>query len=238
MIITLEDIKKNKDVKTMISWSNHCLEAIGYTDHGLRHASYVSRVASEILRQLDHPKRMVELAAISGWVHDIGNCINRKNHGLTGANLIFPILVQMGMPIEEICVITSAVGNHEEEHGNSISEVSAALIIADKSDAHRARVRRGKCDLNDIHDRVNYSIKHSKVVVDKEAMVIKYELDIDKNSSVMEFLQIYMSRMVMSEKAANYLGCSFEIVANGLTLNNNFKGCDMAKESDTASETA
>ena len=238
MVITLEDIKKNNDIRTLIRWANKCMEAIGYTDHGPRHAGYVSHVASEILRKLDYPKRLAELAAIAGWMHDIGNCINRKNHGLTGANLIFPILMRMGTAMEEICIITSAVGNHEEEHGNSVSEVSAALIIADKSDAHRTRVRRGKYDPNDIHDRVNYSIKHSKIVVDKEAKAIRYLLDIDNNSSIMEFLQIYMSRMVMSEKAAKFLGCSFEIVANGLMLNNIYCEVDEEKAKDTAGETA
>ncbi len=221
--ILLKDVQENKEINTLVNWANRNLEALGYTEHGPRHVGYVSRTASKILKNLNYSKRMVELAAITGWIHDVGNCINRKNHGLTGANLLFPILRDMGMPTEEICIITSAIGNHEEDNGFPVNEVAAALIIADKSDAHRTRLRKGKYDPDDIHDRVNFAINSSKITVNADKKAIIYQLEIDSSSSVMEFLQIYMSRMVLSEKAANYLGCTFDLVANGLTINNHKK---------------
>lgn len=219
-MIGINDIKEKREVRTLVEWANKCMEAMGYTDHGPRHVGYVSKVTSDVLKALGYNARIVELGAIAGWVHDVGNSINRKNHGLTGSNLLFPILLNMGMDINEICMITSAVGNHEEEHGYPVSEISAALIIADKSDAHRTRVRVGKYNPEDIHDRVNYAIKKSRVVVDNVDKVITYEMEIGPTSSVMEFLQIYMSRMTMSERAAKVLGCSFQLVANGLKINN------------------
>ncbi len=221
--ISLKDIRQNKEISALIQSANHVLDVKGYTDHGPRHVGYVSRVSAMILKELRYPERIVELAAIAGWVHDVGNSINRKNHGLTGATLIFPILRDMGMPIEEICLITSAIGNHEEETGVPVSEISSALILADKSDTHRTRVRKENPDFLDIHNRVNHAIHQTQIKVDPEKRIIKYQMEMDVSSSVMEFLQIYMSRMVMSEKAAHYLGCTFEIIINGNTLNNHIR---------------
>lgn len=218
--ITLKDIRKKHEIEALIKSANHVLDVKGYTDHGPRHVGYVSRVSARILKELNYPERIVELAAIAGWVHDVGNSINRKNHGLTGATLIFPILLDMGMPIAEVCQITSAVGNHEEETGVPVSEISSALILADKSDTHRTRVRKEKPNFYDIHNRVNHSIHKTEIKVDPDMRIIKYQMEMDGTSSVMEFLQIYMSRMVMCEKAARYLGCTFEIIINGITLNN------------------
>jgi len=159
-MITIKDIQENEDIKKLIKGANRMLDALGYTEHGIRHVSRVSKAASDILRELGYPARMVELAAIAGYTHDIGNCINRKNHGLTGANLLFPILLKMGMDMDDVVMVISAIGSHEEQYGTPVNEVSAALIIADKIDAHRTRVRKGKAfDPKDIHDRVNYSIK-------------------------------------------------------------------------------
>lgn len=222
-MITLKDIKESKEFITMINWANNCMEAMGYTEHGIRHCSYVSTVTRNILKELGYSERIQELGAIAGWLHDIGNSINRKNHGLTGANLAFPVLLKMGMDIEEICMVTSAIGNHEEETGQPVSEIAAALIIADKSDAHRTRVRRGKYNPEDIHDRVNYAISHSQVSVNAEERLIKYSIEMDGTSSIMEFMQIYMSRMIMCGKAARRLGCEFQLIANGHTINNHVK---------------
>jgi hypothetical protein len=157
---------------------------------------------------------------MAGYIHDIGNSVNRKHHGLTGANLAFPILMEMAMEMDEICMITSAIGNHEEETGYAVNEIAAALIIADKSDAHRTRVGRGKYNPDDIHDRVNYAIKQSKVVIDVQNKIIIYSIEMDSTSSIMDFMQIYMTRMIMCEKAARYLGCEFQLVANGQAINN------------------
>ncbi|MGI6161860.1 MAG: HD domain-containing protein [Christensenellales bacterium] len=218
-IITLEDIKKNEDISTLVNAANRSLEAIGYTDHGPRHVGYVSRVASDILKDLGYEKRQVELAAIAGWVHDIGNVVNRKSHGISGATILFSLLRDMEMPMSEIAEIVMAVGNHEEQNGNPVSPISAALIIADKIDAHRTRVRSGKYDPSDIHDRVNYSIKKTSVVTDREKGEIRYEFQMDETSSAMEFMTLYNSRMIMSERACGYLGCIFCIVVNGVLIN-------------------
>jgi uncharacterized protein len=219
-MVTLEDIKNNKEISSLIREANNVLASIGYTEHGQRHVGYVSTTAAAILKKLDCPARTVELAAITGWVHDVGNVVNRKHHGMNGAMLLFPLLRDMGMDMGEICTVMSATGYHEEETGAPVSEVSAALIIADKSDAHRTRVRKGKYDPYDIHDRVNYSIKKNWVEVDTVKRVIRYEMIMDETSSVMEFMQIFLSRMILCEKAAEYLECRLDIVVNGVTINN------------------
>lgn len=219
-MITLKDIKENDKFRTLIKWAAKCMEAIGYTEHGIRHCSYVSATSRNILEKLQHPERVRELAAIAGYIHDIGNSVNRKNHGLSGACLAFQVLTEMGMDTDEICMITSAIGNHEEETGAVVNEVAAAIIIADKSDAHRTRVGRGKYNPEDIHDRVNYAIRQSKLVVDAASRVIQFSIEMDSTSSIMEFMQIYMSRMMMCENAAKYLGCEFQLVANGQPINN------------------
>ena len=221
--ITLEDIKSDEDVRALIEAANHNLEVMGYTEHGLRHVGYVSRTTANILRELSYDERTVELGAITGWIHDVGNAINRKNHGLTGATLAFGLLKNRGMNMTEIATIMGAIGNHEEETGVPVSPVSAALIIADKSDAHRSRVRRDRYDKTDIHDRVNMSIKKNSLVVDARKSVIRLVICMDETSALMEYLQIYLTRMILSEKAAAYLGCAFELVINGALINRHAK---------------
>lgn len=220
-MIQLKDVMENDKIKMLIDSANKALEIIGYTEHGRRHVSYVSRTAKNILAELGFDNRTQELAAITGYVHDVGNFINRNGHGIIGAQLLMPVLSEMNMQYDEILVICGAVGNHEEQNGTPISPVSAALIIADKSDAHRTRVRKNKpYDPQDIHDRVNYSIKKNMVVVDKDKRIISFRIIMDTNlSSVMDFFQIYLSRMVLSEQAANFLDCRFELVINDTVLN-------------------
>jgi uncharacterized protein len=217
--VTYRDIRANSTISTMIQKSNACLEAIGYTDHGPRHVGYVSKIAGSILEQLGYDERRWELAKIAGWVHDVGNMINRKHHGLSSATILFTVLMQAGLDCEEVCDICSAVGNHEEETGKTVSDVSAALIIADKVDAHKARVRLKQYNADDIHDRVNYSIKSTSMNIDKEAKVIAFDYTMDKTSSITEFLEIYLKRMRMCEKAASFLGCSFSLSFNGIRIN-------------------
>ena len=154
-IVSLEEVKNNNKIKVLVNTANTVLEAMGYTEHGLRHVGYVSKTAADILRTLSYDDRTVELGAITGWVHDVGNAINRNFHGLNGASMLYPILNEIGFPIEETAQIMAAVGNHEADTGVPVSPISAALIIADKSDAHRTRVRRKNYNPNDIHDRVN-----------------------------------------------------------------------------------
>ncbi|MBO5215428.1 MAG: HD domain-containing protein [Clostridia bacterium] len=217
--ITLKTIKEDSDFRTLIESANECLKTIGYTEHGLRHVGYVSATTANILRELGYDERTVELGAITGWIHDIGNAVNRKNHGITGATLAFELLNKKQADMKEICTIVSAIGNHEEESGIPVSPVSAALIIADKSDAHRSRVHYHKYNPEDIHDRVNMSIKKNALVVDEDKRVIRLVITMDETSAPIEYLQIYMSRMLLSEKAAAFLGCSFELVINGLLIN-------------------
>lgn len=219
-MVTLQDIKQNEDIKALIRAGNRYLEALGYTDHGPRHVSYVSKTAAGILKALGYSPREVELAAIAGWVHDVGNSVNRHNHGPLGAVILLPILKETGMDMNDVMEIITAVGNHEEQSGFISSAVSAALALGDKSDAHKTRVRHGRPDPRDVHDRVNFSIQENDVIVDHKNRVIRHELTMDESSSVMEYLQIYMSRIVMCEQAAAVLRCSFDLVINGQSINN------------------
>ena len=219
-MLTLKDVQNNETIKALVHASNQYLAVMGYTDHGPRHLGYVSHTASKLLRDLGYSDREVELAAIAGWVHDVGNSVNRIEHGQSGAVLLFPILREMGMPAADVVEVITAVGNHEEQTGFVSSPVSAALAIADKSDAHKSRVRNGRPDPTDPHDRVNFAIQHNRVVVDREDGVIRQEIDMDSTSSVLEFLSIYMSRITMCEKAAAFLGQRFELCINGNVINN------------------
>ncbi len=218
--MTLNDIKQNECIRGLVAAANRYLEALGYTDHGPRHLSYVSRTASSVLRELGYDEHQIELAAIAGWVHDVGNSINRHDHGPNGAVLLYPILREAGMPLPDVLEVITAVGNHEEDSGTVSSAVSASLIIGDKSDAHKSRVRNGKPDPTDVHDRVNFAIQENTVVVDKEKRVIRQSLQMDASSSVLEYLSIYLPRIIMCEKAAAYLGQSFELEINDRPVNN------------------
>ncbi|MBQ9989014.1 MAG: HD domain-containing protein [Clostridia bacterium] len=219
-VIKLADVQKDPVVSAMVEQANACLETMGYTDHGPRHVGYVARITGSILKNLGYPDRTVELGAIAGWTHDVGNMINRHGHAQSGATLLFSVLRDIGMPTHEVLRVCSAVGNHDESSGRPVSEISAALIIADKVDAHRARVRRGRYDFSDIHDRVNYAIRHTDVSVDAKARVIRFACKMDNTSSVREFMQIYMTRLCLAEEAAAFLGCRLEFVVNDMLLNN------------------
>ncbi|HPF86432.1 MAG TPA: HD domain-containing protein [Candidatus Limiplasma sp.] len=219
-MVTLADIKQDESIKALIKAGNRYLEHLGYTDHGPRHLSYVSRTASHILAQLGYSEREIELAAIAGWVHDVGNSINRHDHGPNGAIMLFPILQNAGLNITDTIEIVTAVGNHEEQSGTASSAVSAALIIADKSDAHKSRVRGGVPDLGDIHDRVNFSIQKNEVIINRKTHIIRQSLVMDKSSSVLEYLSIYLPRILMCETAAKFLKQEFELEINGHPVNN------------------
>lgn len=219
-MITLNEIKHNESIQGLVAAANRYLEVLGYTDHGPRHLSYVSRTASNVLRELEYDDHLIELAAIAGWVHDVGNSINRHDHGPNGAVLLYPILRETGMALGDVLEIITAVGNHEEESGAISSAVSASLVIGDKSDAHKSRVRNGKPDPTDVHDRVNFAIQKNTVIVDRDKRVIRQSLQMDTTSSVLEYLSIYLPRIIMCEKAAAYLGQSFELEINDRPVNN------------------
>mgnify|MGYP002622698606 CR=1 FL=1 len=213
--LTLKDVKNNEIVNTFIQAANDYLGAIGYTEHGYRHVSLVSAAAENILKSLGYPKRIQELAAIAGYIHDIGNVINRQDHGQSAALISMHILRQIGFTPDEIALIVSAVGNHEEEIGEPVNPVAAALMIADKSDVHKTRVRNPNVGQFDIHDRVNFAVDKSFLNVDKEKRLISLNLNIDtKISQVIEYFEIFMLRMNMCKKAAKFLDCKFELIIN------------------------
>ena len=193
--------------------------AYGYTEHSHRHISIVSKRAGDILEKLWYPDRTVELARIAGYLHDIGNCVNRVDHAHSGAILSFEILKQMGMPVEERTQIMMAIGNHDENTGTAVSEISAALILADKSDVHRDRVVNKNISTFDIHDRVNYAVTNAELKLDVAKRKILLDLTIDNNiCPVLDYFEIFMARTMMSKYAAKYLKIWFELVINDTKL--------------------
>ena len=218
-MITLKDIKENKELDALIRGAQKQLNAIGYTEHGHRHISIVSKRAGDILEKLGYPERTVELTRIAGYMHDIGNCVNRVDHAHTGAILAYNILKEMGMPIEEITEIMMAIGNHDENTGTAVSDISAALILADKSDVHRDRVVNKNLSTFDIHDRVNYAVTNADLIMDEKERKVTLNLTIDtKISPVLDYFEIFMQRTMMSKYAAKYLKVWFELVINGTKL--------------------
>jgi metal dependent phosphohydrolase len=186
-IITVEDLKKNPKVKALILKADKNLEKLGYTEHGERHVSWVSKNAGRIMRKLGYPERRAQLAEIAGYLHDIGNVVNRIGHESIGALLAKDILLEMGMPFEEVLEVMAAIGNHHEESGYPVSDIAAALILADKADVHRTRVRpqnRTQHAISmDIHDRVNYAATLSRIEIDPNSRIITYNIEIDINIS-------------------------------------------------------
>ena len=215
-LVTLEEIKQYREVGVLLRRADDHLGIVGYTEHGLRHANLVASIAQNILTYLHHADRRIQLAAIAGYLHDIGNVINRHVHGETGAILALQLLLSMGMSVDEAATVAAAVGNHEEQTGEPVSDVSAAVIIADKSDVHRSRVRNPNPLEFDIHDRVNFAAVHSFVRVDESRMAIALELTIDESTGVgvMDYFEIFLERMLASRRAAKFLGCHFELVIN------------------------
>ena len=191
----------------------------GYTEHGHRHISIVSKRAGEILEKLGYPERTVELAKIAGYLHDIGNCVNRVDHAHSGAIMAFNILKDMGMDVDERTKIMTAIGNHDEKTGTAVSDISAALILADKSDVSRDRVTNKNLSTFDIHDRVNYAVTESRLEIDDKERKVILNLTIDnKISPVLDYFEIFMDRTMMSKYAAKYLKIWFELVINGTKL--------------------
>ncbi len=218
-MITVSDLKQNPRVMVYLRKADECLGELGYTEHGYRHAELVARIASNILARLGHPKRLQELAGISGYLHDIGNVVSRCSHEISSAFLAEQILREMGMPFEEIALVMGAIGNHDEEAGFPVSPVSAALIIADKADVHRSRVREKDLAQFDIHDRVNFAATSSFVYVDGEKMTISLKLEIDTSTvSLMDYFEIFLSRMTMCRRAAQALECKFNLFINDTKL--------------------
>jgi metal-dependent HD superfamily phosphatase/phosphodiesterase len=213
--VTFNKVQKNPDITAMLHRCNEHLGIVGYTEHGVRHGKWVGRTAKKLLGELGKNGREGDLAGIAGYLHDIGNLINREDHAQSGALLAYELLKDLGMPLEETTQVIAAIGNHHEEHADPVSNVSAALILADKADVHRSRVRNPSMIKFDIHDRVNYAVKTSNLQVAAEEKVIRLNLTVDtKISQVMEYFEIFLSRMVVSRRAAEFLECDYELHVN------------------------
>lgn len=217
--VTLEMVKRDPEVQALMIGGDQLLGAMGYTEHGARHAGWVSAVAYNVLVRLGFAERDAELAGIAGFLHDVGNVAGRHNHEQTSALLAHSVLSRLGMSFAEIGTIMGAIGNHEESVGQVVSNVGAALMLADKSDVHRSRVRNQDRAAFDIHDRVNYAVEHSFLRVDDHKKTITLELTIDTQiSPVMEYFEIFLSRMTLCRRAASFLGAQFELDFNKTRL--------------------
>lgn len=217
--VTYKYIKENADIQEYIRRADMELEALGYTEHSFAHVEKVAHTAGTLLAELGYDERTAELARIAGMMHDIGNIINRIDHAQSGAVMAFRLLDNMNMPASEISQIISAIGNHDESTGQPLNPISAALIIADKTDVRRSRVRNNDLITFDIHDRVNYAVEHSEVHLNEDKSAIVLELTIDpKISSVAEYFEIFLQRMLLCKKSAQFLKLRFELMINGTSV--------------------
>jgi len=218
-MVTLEDVKNNPEVQELVIGAQNQLDALGYTEHSQRHVSIVSNRAGRILKTLGYDDHRVELAKIAGYLHDIGNGVNRVDHAHSGAILAYNILKDMGMDVKDRTEIMSAIGNHDEATGTAISDISAALILADKSDVHRDRVVNTNMATFDIHDRVNYAVTEANLEIDNTDKTVILDLTIDTNiCPVLDYFEIFMDRTMMSKYAAKHLQIWFELIINGTKL--------------------
>ena len=217
-MLTYDEIKNNNDIRTYISMADKTLSAMGYTEHSFAHVTKVSETAAWLLNELGYDENTVQRTKIAGFLHDIGNLVNREEHSQSGAVMAFRILDNLGMDSEDIAVIVSAIGNHDEGTGIAVNPESAALILADKSDVRRSRVRNTDISSFDIHDRVNYSVISSKLTLEQEHIIL-LTLEIDTEiGSVMDYFEIFLGRMIMCRKAAETLGLRFRLMINGQNL--------------------
>lgn len=217
--MTYEEVCRDRTVQVYIAQADLSMEVLGFTEHSFPHVTRVARMAGDILRDLGYSERTVELTRIAGYLHDIGNLVNRIDHSQSGAVMAFRILDRMEFPPEEIAAIVTAIGNHDEGTGVPVNAVAAALILADKSDVRRSRVREKADIVIDIHDRVNYSVTNAVLSVDAQKKHIMLDLTVDTSvSSVMEYFEIFMKRMQLCRKAAEALECKFQLQINGQIL--------------------
>ena len=213
--MTYQEIKNNKNIQTYITQADKSLAALGFTEHSFAHVTHVAEMAGYILETMGYPQRTVELAKIASYLHDIGNLVNRSEHSQSGAVMAFRILDNLGFPAEEIAMIVTAIGNHDEGTGVPVDEMSAALILADKSDVRRSRVRNRDIQSFDIHDRVTYSVTKSELKINEAHTLIKLKLTVDTHfGSVMDYFEIFMGRMILCRKAAEKLGLQFKLMIN------------------------
>lgn len=218
-MIIFEDILQNPKIKVFIERGNDVLGVMGYTEHSFQHASKTAETAARILKILGFKERDIELARIAGFMHDIGNVINRIDHAHSGALMAFQILDELKMDPNEIASVISAIGNHDEATSMPVNSIAAALILADKSDVRRSRVRNPEFTTFDIHDRVNYAVRESGITIKAEEKIASLELQIDNTiCSVMDYFEIFLVRMTLCRRAAEFLGLKFELIINGMRL--------------------
>jgi len=214
-MLTYNEITQNEAIKTYIIRADESLGALGFTEHSFAHVTHVAETAGYILKTLGYDDRTIELAKIAGYLHDIGNLVNRKDHAQSGAVMAWSILNDMKCDAAEMATIVTAIGNHDEGTGVPVNTVAAAMILADKADVRRSRVRNNDISKFDIHDRVNYSVKKSTLKINEEKTIVKLKLTIDtKFGSVMDYFEIFMTRMVLCRKAAEKLGLQFKLIIN------------------------
>lgn len=218
-VVTLQVVQSDPELLAYMQMGDDYLGAIGYTEHGLRHANLSAHIAGNILRRLGYDNRTAELAAISGFCHDIGNCVSRSEHWISAALIARDALSRLGMPYHEIATVMNAIGNHEEDASDPSTPVAAACVLADKSDVHHTRVRTIDPAEFDIHDRVNYAAKRSFLRVNSEERTLTLEIDIDTSEiQIMEYFEIFIERMALCRRAAEVLDASFSLVINGTKL--------------------
>lgn len=214
-LVTYDDIRTNPTIRTYITKADESLQSLGFTEHSFAHVTMVAETCDYILSTLGFPQRDIEVMKIAAFLHDIGNLVNRVDHSQSGAVMAFRILTDMGMDASEVATVVTAIGNHDEGTGVPVTAPAAALILADKSDVRRSRVRNPDISSFDIHDRVNYSVKRSQLKINEEHTNIKLKLSIDtRYGSVMDYFEIFMDRMILCRKAANKLGLQFKLIIN------------------------
>jgi len=219
MNVTFRDVQNSPEIRTYITQADASLLALGYTEHSFAHVTKCAHLAAHILERLGYGEREVELARIAGFMHDIGNVINRVDHAQSGAIMAFRILDKMGMDPADVATVITAIGNHDEHTAFPVNAVAAALILADKTDVRRSRVRNGDIATFDIHDRVNYAVEQSEVTLDPEEKTLQLTLTINTEvCAVMDYFEIFLQRMVLCRKAADALGLRFRLEINGLML--------------------
>ena len=215
MNVTFEMVRSSPEIRTYITQADASLTALGFTEHSFAHVTKCAEVAARILTQLGYTPKEVELARIAAYMHDIGNVVNRHDHALSGATMAFRILDKMGMEPPDVAAVITAIGHHEDPTAYPVNAVAAALILADKADVRRSRVRNTDTTTFDIHDRVNYSVKKSQLKINEDRTLVKLKLTVDtKYGSVMDYFEIFMQRMILCRKAAERLGLQFKLMIN------------------------
>ena len=219
MTVTYETVKNDPEINTYIRQADASMRAMGFTEHSFAHVTKCAETASRLLRDLGYSEREVELTRIAGYMHDIGNVINRDDHAHSGAVMAFRILDKLGMPPEEVAVVITAIGNHDEHTAYPVNAVAAALILADKSDVRRSRVRNRDTIRFDIHDRVNYAVERADLELDREARTLTLTMGIDLEiCAVMDYFEIFTTRMLLCRKAAEFFGLKFKLCINGAVV--------------------